>query len=217
VYRLTKKTSLSRNDDKAAASTMLLHHTFRNNDILLLTKQPHGFGDVYSARPLQQQDMAAAAGGGLLEARVLNHGPTYIDIVLTDLLPEEERDNNAAVYRVDQFISPVPYRRMVNALSQLTAVQQPQRSPLSSHNNTATTTTTGGGGGGGSTAIRMDDVIREAIVSTYAFTEAASPLRGDPSVCQLVELVREIIPWGRSRDYVCFSSLLVCLFFCDDI
>jgi hypothetical protein len=215
VYRLTKKTFSSsttarNNDNQAAASTMVLHHTFRNNDILLLTKQPHGVGDVYSARPLQQ-DMAAATGG-LLEARVLNQGPTYIDIVLTDLLSEEE-SGNAAVYRVDQFISPVPYRRMVNALSQLTAVQQ-QRSPLNSHNNTATTTTTTGGSGSGS-AIRMDDVIREAIVSTYAFTEAASPLRGDPSVCQLAELVRGIIPCcGRLREYVCFSSSFVLLYHC---
>jgi hypothetical protein len=180
VYRLTKATAKHNQQEKTTKldNGRLLRHTFRNNDILLLTKQPHGVGDIYGARPLKD-----TTSTGLLEARILNQGPTYIDIVLPELLAETDESASSSsssntVYRVDQFISPVPYQRMVNALSQLTAVVSP--AGTTGTNNNATSIS----------AIRMDNVIREAIVSTYAFTEAASPLRGDPEVCQVAELVR---------------------------
>jgi hypothetical protein len=180
VYRLTKAAAkYNKTTTKPDNNGRLLHHTFRNNDILLLTKQPHGVGDIYGARPLKD-----TTSTGLLEARILNQGPTYIDIVLPELLAETDESSSSSsssntVYRVDQFISPVPYQRMVNALSQLTAVVSP--AGTTGNNNNATSIS----------AIRMDNVIREAIVSTYAFTEAASPLRGDPEVCQVAELVRD--------------------------
>lgn len=146
VYRLSKQ------------ETVIHHDKFKLNDMILLTEQPHGRGDLFHAMPLKnpRED--------LLQARILNMGPSYIDIVVPNVIPQT---NHPVYYRVDPFISPVTYERMVNALSQLTS--------LSSTNTTL---------------IRMDDTIREAILSTYAFTDASSPVRGDPEICQLEALVR---------------------------
>lgn len=58
---------------------------------------------------------------------------------------------------------------------------------------TATTSPEPRRGGRGSTdGIQMDPLIREAILSTHAFTDRNSPLRGDPEVCRLDELVRAL-------------------------
>jgi hypothetical protein len=154
VYRLEKApdactvyTNSRKNDNKNHRSTTLPpNHKFARNDVLLLTLQPKGSGDFYteSSFPLSEEGVALKA-----EARVLNTGPTYVDIAMqtgsfqaafgmmmdttsttTDYYDSSSssskvsnrKESNKLRFRADRFFSAVPYQRMVAALSQLTQI-----------------------------------------------------------------------------------------------
>ena len=90
VYRLTKASdattvyndndngdSPSRNSSRGAQPRRLPpHHKFRPNDVILLTLQPEGSGDFFDSTTTSPLSEEATQ----MEARVLNVGPTYVDI-----------------------------------------------------------------------------------------------------------------------------------------
>jgi len=105
------------------------NHKFSQSDVIMLTLQPLGSGDFLGTYAMPLNDDAVT-----LEARVLNIGPTYLDISITsgkfeqafgpapnNYGPSGKGDPNMRL-RVDRFFSDVSYRRMVHALSQATSI-----------------------------------------------------------------------------------------------
>ena len=124
-----------------------------------------------------------------VEARVLSTGPTYVDIALPGGAFEATfgpAPNNASAkgdprmrLRADLFFSNIPYTRMVAALGQITSIPDKKKKPngateesSSAHDN-----------------ICMDEVLRDAILSTFAFNDASSPIFRDTDACDLREMV----------------------------
>jgi hypothetical protein len=197
VYRLTKATDATtvypRNlecDENNVLDKNVRYlspnHKFSNKDVIVLTEQPQGSGDFFTANTLPISDTAITA-----EAVVLNMGPTYIDVAMAAGcfeaafgLPGNDlsgQGNKHLRLRADRFISNIPYQRMVAALSQLTAVPENKKASSSNAEVSKEKKTS---------AISMDEVLKEAILSTYAYTDPASALFGDPDVCNVEELVR---------------------------
>lgn len=167
------------------------NHKFKNNDVIMITLQPQGSGDFFSPSTLPTSDDAVA-----VEARVLSLGPTYLDVVIPaeqfetafGPAPNDKHQVGNAMLRVraDRFVSNVPYQRMVAAVAQITHLPDRQKASVNL--------------GGSSTnlvaesvpahdMIHMDEVLREVILSTFAFADPYSPLQQDPDVCDLQELV----------------------------
>ena len=137
VYRLQKaddattKFYTDNNRELYPTSPLPSNHKFSRNDVIVLTLQPSGTGDFLSATSLPTNPDAL-----MLEARVLNVGPTYIDVAVSpgqfsrvfgpasNNVGEEGRGDPKLRVRVDRFFSDVPFRRMVAALGQLTAVPE---------------------------------------------------------------------------------------------
>ena len=160
--------------------------------MIVLTLQPRGSGDIFGPTSLPTSSFAVS-----VEARVLNVGPTYVDIALPGgsfeatfgPAPNNVGDNKGDPrmrLRADLFFSNIPYTRMVQALSQITAIPDRKKKPdaegvdntqneSSAHDN-----------------ICMDEVIRDAVLSTYAFNDADSPVFRDTDACDLREMVRQI-------------------------
>ena len=83
VYRLTKARDATTNGSSSAASItrrslLPSNHKFSNNDVIVLTQQPRGSGDFFTPQSLPIADTAVTA-----EARILNTGPTYIDVAIS--------------------------------------------------------------------------------------------------------------------------------------
>ena len=173
VYRLSKAPDATTSRDRRLPPA----HKFAKNDVLVLTQQPQGSGDFFSAVPTSEDSIIA-------EAVVLSVGPTYLDIVLAAGAfaaafgaPGNDRSGRGNPHlrlRVDQFVSNVPYLRMVSALVQLTAVPEPRASPATS------------------STIRMDDVIKEAILQTFGSTHPQSPFFGDDDTTLIDDLARKL-------------------------
>ena len=209
VYRLAKAsdaTTVYQADDSSNAvtdtrkqqsqQTFLLprNHKFRPNDVILLTLQPNGSGDFFdptTTSPLSEQATQ-------LEARVLNVGPSYVDIAVqagkfaatlgpTFNEPGGSRQTSQRL-RVDRFFSNIPYQRMVDALKQLSQIpdRQQQQQQLGLNNDEQEENSNS------LARIRMDTILSQAIVSTHAFADAESPLLRDPSICDLEELAKHI-------------------------
>jgi hypothetical protein len=189
------------------------NHKFSSNDVVVVTQQPQGSGDFFGAATLPTNDAAVS-----VEARVLNSGPTYLDVAIpagafegafgpapNDKFASGAGSNNKSLrVRADRFVSNVPYQRMVAALSQVTAVPDrtkkgpalgevsDSKSPIPAHDN-----------------IHMDEVLREAILATHAYADPHSPMLRDPDSCDLQELVRRIA-WTllmRGSLWLTFRSL----------
>lgn len=147
------------------------NHKFGSNNVIMLTLQSQGSGDFFTAESLPTNGVA-------IEARVLNSGPTYIDVSVPNGSFEAAfgpAPNNVGAsgkgdskmrLRADQFFSNIPYKRMVSALSQLTTIpdrqqqqqaanSSPQQKDGQSHEN-----------------ICMDELLREVILSTHAYSES---------------------------------------------
>jgi AAA domain len=167
-----------------------------------------------SAPPESKAMSPSSSMASSIEARVLSVGPSYVDIVLpsgkfemTFGVPASNdwsgTGKKSMRFRVDRFFSEVPYQRMVSALSQITSIAP------SSPSTTTTTTTNNNmlknpsklpstpknenkSEKKESSVMGMDNIFREAIVSTFAFTNAESPLYGDTSICNIDELSRKI-------------------------
>jgi hypothetical protein len=195
VYRLVKagdaSTTYAQRDDKEQ-SGLPLNHKFSSNDVIVLTLQPRGSGDFFGPRSLPTNSFAVS-----VEARVLNTGPAYVDIALPGGAFEATfgpapndvggKGDRRMRLRADLFFSNIPYTRMVDALSQITSIpdrkkkqpEGPTQTDLNTHDN-----------------ICMDEVLRDAILSTYTLNDASSPLFRDPDACDLREMVSRV-DYGR--------------------
>lgn len=212
VYRLTKAKDATAvynpnpndgdNKEHAFPSYLPPNSKFSNNDVILLTLQEGGSGDFFDPNGLPTSATATS-----MEARVIATGPTYVDIAVAGGSFEAAfgpAPNNVGPsgpgspklrLRADRFFSEVPYTRMVAAVSQITAI--PERSSA----NEASTNPFDGlihqpnskedkNGRPTSSTIRMDDVLRDAILSTHAFTDPVSSLFHDVDSCDLQQLDR---------------------------
>ena len=163
------------------------NHKFSNNDVIVLTQQPRGSGDFFTSQSLPTTDTAVTA-----EARILNSGPTYVDVALCGgafeaafgvaVNDNSNKGSRQLRLRVDRFVSNVPYQRMVAALSQLTAIPENKRERAAAKSNNSTAIP----------QIIMDETLRELILSTYAYTDPTSLSFHDANICNLEELVRKI-------------------------
>jgi len=196
VYRLTKAADAT-TVQEAGDQRLLLppNHKFSTNDVIVMTQQPRGSGDFFTAQSLPVTDTAVKA-----EARVLNLGPTYVDVAMSGGAFEaafgvaandvSNRGNRQLRLRVDRFVSNIPYQRMVAAISQLTAVpavvsksksrDASTKAAAASSKNTATT----------APGIAMDETLKELILSTYAYTDPSCLSFHDADACHIEELVR---------------------------
>ena len=194
------------------------NNKFSKNDVILLSLQPLGSGDYFDPNNLPISTSAIK-----IEARVVNRGPTYIDIAIQNGLfdgtfgtttsttttngnnsSNNNNSNNKNTnirLRADRFFSNIPYLRMVDAITRISAI--PERitesitlSSFSSSddgisvkgnkkNKNGSSTTSGSSSGKSGSAvnaatlprhgnIKMDDLLREVIISSYAFTPPPS-------------------------------------------
>jgi hypothetical protein len=216
VYRLTKArdatTTYPRSiqDDLSSSSStessalyLPPAHKFKNNDVIMLTLQPNGSGDFFDpVTTLPTSDKAITA-----EARVLNMGPTYVDIAMPQGSFEVTfgpAPNDAGGsgdkrmrLRADRFFSNVPYQRMVAAVAQISSIPDRDASGKKEKNTLGTTTEQTGAASEPTSKnlhenIVMDEVLREAILASHAFTDIHSPLLRDPDVCDLEELSNKL-------------------------
>jgi hypothetical protein len=222
VYRLTKAkdatTTYTRSiqddfsSDSSSPSARYLppNHKFKNNDVIMLTWQPNGSGDFFDpVTTLPTSDKAIVT-----EARVLNMGPTYVDIAMpagcfeTTFGPAPNDASGSGDKRMrlraDRFFSDVPYRRMVDALAQITAIPDQAASGKKASNTIATTESEKKAEAKSKNPhenIVMDEVLREAILSTHAFTDIHSPLLRDPDVCDLEQVSNKLAKPPMATSY----------------
>lgn len=181
---------------RRTGSTLPSHHKFRPNDVILLTLQPNGSGDYFdptTTSPVSEEAIQ-------LEARVLNVGPTYVDIAtqagqFTAVLGAAGTERRPPRLRVDRFFSNVPYERMVQALTQLSQIPERQKQQALEKANAEQQQ--GNTKNAAATPlqnplarIHMDSVLSHVVVSTHAFADPDSPLLRDPSVCNVDELAK---------------------------
>jgi len=199
VYRMVKAkdattTFTDDNTDDATISFLPPRHKFSVNDVILLTLQPTGSGDFFGPATLPTNEDAVSA-----EARILNTGPSYVDIALPGGAFEKAfgpAPNNVGPsgkgsprmrIRVDRFFSRVPYQRMVTALGQLTSLPDRVKKPDADGIRPVTSETSNP-----YDSICMDELLRETILSTYSFNDPTSLLCRDTDACDLQELARRL-------------------------
>jgi hypothetical protein len=216
VYRLEKSkdatttfftTTMATSSSASGASPLPPNHKFARNDVIVLSLQPRGNGDFLGTASLPTNTDAV-----VVEARVLNVGPTYLDVAIpagkfsTAFGPasnnngeEGKGDPNMRV-RVDRFFSDVPFKRMVAALGQLTAMPQRQQQEGVDSSSVSINDKRAGG-------FQMDPLLKEAILSTFAIKDdvmldgMSNPTLGD-LVCILVFIDIDLY-FDR---YVCVSN-----------
>lgn len=169
---------------------------FSNNDVILLTLQPQGSGDFFDPNALPLSTTATS-----IEARVIATGPSYIDIAVAGgtfeaafgPAPNNEgpsgRGDPRMRLRADRFFSDVPYTRMVAALTQLTAI--PDRNKDLSTDGFQDANNSNGNNEKSANPhsnICMDDLLKETIISSHAFTDPTSPLFHDVDAFDLQQL-----------------------------
>lgn len=136
-----------------------------------MTVQPRGTGDFLGITSLPTNKDAVK-----VEARVLNVGPTYVDVAIpsakftTAFGPasnnrgEEGKGDPSLRVRVDRFFSDVPFKRMVAALGQLTSVPDQQQGQQGATVSISRSDKRVGG-------FQMDNLLKEAILSTFAIKD----------------------------------------------
>lgn len=163
-------------EDTRRPSPLPSNHKFSANDVVVITLQPRGTGDFLGTSSLPTNKDAV-----LVEARVLNVGPSYVDVAIpagkfstsfgpaSNNIGDEGKGDPSLRVRVDRFFSDVPFKRMSAALGQLTSVQQQQQqqggdfAPASNPNFDKRV--------GG---FQMDNLLKEAILSTFAIKDEAN-------------------------------------------
>jgi len=181
VYRLVKShdatskylsTFESSKDDATRLSTLPPNCKFSQNDVIMLTLQPSGIGDFFGRNTLPTNSEATS-----IEARVLNTGPSYVDIAIPGGKFEATfgpAPNNNGIsgkgdpnmrLRADRYFSNVPYNRMVAALGQITSVSNDSK---------------------------VDESIRQAILSTFGLHDKANPSYQDTETYNLQELAKQL-------------------------
>jgi len=164
VYRLMKPKnfiSASYSTNSKDRGRIPKQSQFSLNDVIILTKQPRGEGDIFStsSSPLSREAQTK-------EARVIGTGPTYVDIAMPSGAFEQafgpapnnkhgKKGDPAMRLRVDRFFSAIPYNRMCTAISQITSLPSSQD--------------------GGKKISSIDPCLREVIVSTYGNGDKSYP------------------------------------------
>ena len=112
--------------------------------------------------------------------------------------------------RADQFFSNIPYQRMVSALSQLTAIPDRQQQQTAGSQQAGTRNKNSKDSNNPHEKICMDELLREVILSTHAYSDPFSSYYGDNDFCDLDYLVS---PQIRSYciKFDSFAILLLCL------
>mmetsp|Transcript_17514 Transcript_17514/g.23156 ORF Transcript_17514/g.23156 Transcript_17514/m.23156 type:complete len:651 (-) Transcript_17514:1450-3402(-) len=212
VYRLVKAydatTLVPNNGDNQSSDALNKYnlppnHKFSSNDVILLTLQPGGSGDFFSEHSLPTNKKATS-----VEARVLNTGPTYVDVAVSSGAFEASfgpAPNNEGIsgkgdprmrLRADVFFSNVPYTRMVNALGQITSI--PGRAGGTSGSSSVAQKEEAQNDGKKKTknqqfdGICLDEAIRETILATYTYHDPSSPYNGSTEAADLGELARRL-------------------------
>jgi hypothetical protein len=202
VYRLVKaddatttyeRMSLEGEDAASQNSRKWLppNHKITNNDVILLTLQPEGSGDFFNANNLPTSTMSVS-----VEARVISTGPSYIDVALmggafeaafgpapNNIGPSGKGDARMRL-RLDRFFSNVPYTRMVEALTQVSSIPDRSKEPSSDKSDREKKEDENP-----HASMVMDDLFKEMIISTYAFTDPESQQFHDADACNLEQLV----------------------------
>lgn len=210
VYRLVKAADATtftndRADETSKKAQHILppNHKFSTNDVIMLTLQPDGSGDFFGVASLPTQGIA-------IEARVLNSGPTYIDVAVSSGSFEQafgpapnnyngKKGDSRMRLRADKFFSPVPYARMSAAVAQLTAIpekqKQQEKNTLEGDDNTETATSNNP-----TSKISMDELLKETIIATHAFSDPFSTYYNDKDFCDLQMLSNALSkpPMGTS-------------------
>ena len=213
VYRLQKAkdatTTFYTGADHETISPLPANHKFSRNDVIVLTLQPSGTGDFLSADSLPTNPDAV-----LVESRVLNIGPTYLDVAISsgkftqafgpasNNVSEEGKGDKKLRVRVDRFFSDVPFQRMVAALGQLTAVPE---------NKKIEEKRVGG--------FQMDNLLKELILSTFSmedddmFDEPNQHSLGDlpkklakPPLPSSVELTNQVMAYIKTNPQQLFPT-----------
>jgi hypothetical protein len=204
VYRLVKAKDATTtfdeshegDDDTTSKSNRKLlppNHKVGNNDVILLTLQPQGSGDFFNVNNLPTTSNAVS-----VEGRVISTGPTYIDVALSggafesafgpapnNIGPSGQGDSRTRL-RLDRFFSNVPYTRMVAALTQISSI--PDRSK-DSGSDTLKLDDEKAGNENPHANIAMDELFKETIISTHAFSDPGSQLFHDVDACDIQQLV----------------------------
>jgi hypothetical protein len=208
VYRLIKAPDATQPDFPVTSK-------ISNNDVILLTVQPMGSGDFFDPKNLPLVSGGSAVSA---EARVIATGPTYVDIVMptgtfeANFGPAPNNEGPSGKgdprlrLRVDRFFSEIPYKRMVEALTIMSTI--PQRTVESKildeiGENEVTNTnmnsrsnkennSSNEGNGNPHNNICMDEVLREAIIATHAFSDPSTPMFHDVDACDLQTLSRQL-------------------------
>lgn len=166
------------------------NHKFSSNDVIMLTLQPQGSGDFFNIASLPTQGVA-------IEARVLNAGPTYVDVAVPNGAFEAAfgpAPNNQGPggkgdakmrLRADRFFSNIPYHRMVTALSQLTAVPDKQAQAQANAEAKKENNSMNNKNANPQAQIQMDELLKDAILSTHAYTDISSPSYQDKDFLDL--------------------------------
>ena len=212
IYRLVKARDATTNVENTDGPQILPpNNKFSKNDVILLTLQPMGSGDFFDPHHLPTSSSATK-----IEARVINRGPTYIDIAVSGGLfeanfgpaPNNEgpsgRGDSRMRLRADRFFSTVPYDRMVEAITRISAIPERESQPLLESNAKETKADNKkksdgkknkkGGNDGGSPHcnICMDELLREMVISSHAFTDPDSPMFHDVDSVDLVSMERRL-------------------------
>ena len=231
VYRLTKArdaTTTIHTGSTRQRPMLPAQHKFSNGDVIVLTQQPLGSGDFFTPQSLPITDTAVTA-----EARVLNTGPTYIDVALSGGAfaaafgsggrSDNNNDNNNK-YDSKDFPQPgsrggdgqnrdlrVRVDRFVSNVPYQRMVAALSQLTAIPENKREVTKTTPSKGNNSTMAtvpqVTMDDFFKELIVSTYAFSDPNSLAFHDPTVCNIEELVRLDAYFGWALEKL---LLLIC-------
>lgn len=154
----------------------------------LLTLQPAGAGDFFGSASTPTNEDAVS-----LEVRVLATGPTYVDVAIlggkfestfgpapNNIGPSGKGDKNMRL-RLDRYFSNVPYKRMVEALGQVTNVpQKKSKGEVSNLKDEAQRHPS------------VDNFIRQTILSSFAYSNEESPIYGDFEASKLQTLAKKI-------------------------
>mmetsp|Transcript_41418 Transcript_41418/g.46252 ORF Transcript_41418/g.46252 Transcript_41418/m.46252 type:complete len:1024 (-) Transcript_41418:84-3155(-) len=197
IYRLVKAKDATSNVEYGLQQSVPPTSKFSKNDVVLLTLQPLGSGDFFDPQQLPTSSTATK-----VEGRIINKGPTYIDVAINaggfeakfgpapnNQGPSGKGDRSIRL-RADRFFSSIPYDRMVEAVTRISSIPQRQSSEgLDRENkdgkqdkekiNISSSFYSN---------ISMDDLLPEIIISTHALTDPSS----DVNSVDLVSLERQL-------------------------
>lgn len=195
VYRLVKSSdatsiySTDQESEEGQRRSLPQNSKFSQNDVIMVTMQPAGVGDFFGRSSMPTNKDAIS-----LEARVLATGPSYVDVAIpggkfeatfgpapNNIGPSGKGNKNMRL-RADRYFSNVPYNRMVEALGQVTTVPEKKSKDETANGKEDAKKEA-------NTRKSVDNVIRQVILSSFAYGDKESPMYGDLEATKLQELV----------------------------